>query len=106
MDIAVGDMIPEKMFHQVLALGESWRVAAVDYAEQEKKVSIRVTETSQLWAKEQCPHCQCRRISGYDHAPERRWRPLNVCQLESEIVCALPRGQCKECRKVYTVRAP
>src|SRR5439155_21325915 len=24
----------------------------------------------------------------------------------SEIVCALPRGQCQECRKVYTVRAP
>jgi transposase len=29
-----------------------------------------------------------------------------VCQLQSEIVCALPRGQCKECKKVYTVRAP
>ena len=29
-----------------------------------------------------------------------------MCQLQSEIVCALPRGQCKECQKVYTVRAP
>ena len=29
-----------------------------------------------------------------------------MCQLQSEIVCALPRGQCKECKKVYTVRAP
>jgi transposase len=59
-----------------------------------------------LWASETCPHCQAKSIGGYDHAPQRAWRHLNVCQLESEIVCALPRGQCKECRKVYTVRAP
>jgi hypothetical protein len=31
---------------------------------------------------------------------------MNVCQLESKILCALPRGQRKECRKVFTVRAP
>jgi len=53
-----------------------------------------------------CPHCQSKAIGGYDHAPERRWRHLNVCQLQAQIVCALPRGQCKECQKVYTVRAP
>jgi transposase-like protein len=45
-------------------------------------------------------------VRGYDHAPERRWRHLNVCQLQSEIVCALPRGECQSCRKVYTVRPP
>ena len=26
--------------------------------------------------------------------------------LESEITCALPRGQCRKCRQVFTVRAP
>jgi len=31
---------------------------------------------------------------------------LNVCQLESEIVSAVPRGRCVKCEKVYTVRAP
>jgi len=45
-------------------------------------------------------------VRGYDHAPERRWRHLNVCQLQTEIVCALPRGECLDCRKIYTVRAP
>jgi transposase len=99
-------MIPEKVFHQILALGDAWRVTAVDYADKERKVSIRIEETPQLWASEECPHCRCRQIGGYDHAPERSWRHLNVCQLESEIVCALPRGQCKGCRKVFTVRAP
>jgi hypothetical protein len=29
-----------------------------------------------------------------------------VCQLQSEIVCALLRGECLSCRKVYPVRAP
>jgi transposase len=99
-------MIPEKMFQQILALGEAWRVVRMDYLEKEQQVLIRVEETAALWAQESCPHCQAKSVGGYDHAPERRWRHLNVCQLQSEIVCALPRGQCKACQKVYTVRAP
>ena len=99
-------MIPEKMFHSILALGEGWRIRSVDYVEEESKVLIQVEETMALWATECCPHCQAKTVGGYDHAPERRWRHLNVCQLQAEIVCALPRGECKACHKVYTVRAP
>ena len=99
-------MIPEKLFQQLLVLGESWRVKSVDYVEQESKVMIRIEETPQLWASQKCPHCEAAAVAGYDHAPERSWRHLNVCQLESEITCALPRGQCRECRQVFTVRAP
>ena len=99
-------MIPEKVFHQILALGEGWRVSAVDYVETASQVLIRVEDLPALWATQSCPHCQAKSVAGYDHAPERRWRHLNVCQLESEIVCALPRGQCKACQKIYTVRAP
>jgi len=99
-------MIPEKVFQQILALGEAWRVARMDYQEKEQRVLIRVEETPELWAQENCPHCAGKTVRGYDHAPERRWRHLNVCQLQSEIVCALPRGECQSCRKIYTVRAP
>jgi transposase len=99
-------MIPEKMFHSLLALGESWRIKQVEYVEKEGKVLIRVEETAALWRAEKCPHCSRSPVRGYDHAPERRWRHLNVCQLQSEIVCALPRGECQACHKVYTVRAP
>ena len=102
----LGIMIPEKMFHQILALGEGWHVRAVDYVENESRVLIRVEEAPGVWQTERCPHCDAQAVGGYDHAPERCWRHLNVCQLQSEIVCALPRGQCKECQKVYTVRAP
>jgi len=99
-------MIPEQVFHQILALGEGWRVSAVDYVEKASQVLIRVEDLPALWATQTCPHCQAKTVAGYDHAPERQWRHLNVCQLESEIVCALPRGQCKACHKIYTVRAP
>lgn len=99
-------MIPEKVFQQILRLGDAWRVSSVDYVAQASQVLIRVAETPALWRAERCPHCQSKAVAGYDHAPERRWRHLNVCQLESEIVCALPRGQCKDCKKVYTVHAP
>src|SRR5208283_3058996 len=99
-------MIPEKVFEKILVLGEGWRVQQVDYVEKESQVLIRIEDTPALWAAEACPHCGRRTVGGYDHAPERRWRHLNVCQLQSEIVCALPRGRCRECEKVYTVRAP
>jgi transposase len=99
-------MIPEKVFEKILVLGDGWRVSRVDYVEKESKVMIRIEETSALWPGESCPHCQTKTVGGYDHAPERTWRHLNVCQLQSEIVSALPRGQCRECKKVYTVRAP
>lgn len=99
-------MIPEKMFQQILALGESWHVVAVDYVEKDRQVIVRVEETPRVWAGQLCPHCGSAAVGGYDHAPERRWRHLNVCQLTAEIACALPRGQCQSCRKVFTVRAP
>jgi transposase len=99
-------MIPEKMFHSILALGDGWRIKQVEYVGAENKVLIRVEETSALWPTEKRPHCGRATVRGYDHAPERRWRHLNVCQLQSEIVCAPPRGECQECRKIYTVRVP
>jgi transposase len=102
----MGRMIPEKMFQQILALGDAWRVMRMDYQAKEQRVLIRVEETPALWKQEVCPHCGHKIVRGYDHAPERRWRHLNVCQLQSEIVCALPRGECQGCRKIYTVQAP
>jgi transposase len=99
-------MMPEKMFQQLLALGEAWQVPQMNYLEKDQRIEIRVTATPVLWRQEKCPHCARAEVRGYDHAPERRWRHLNVCQLQAEIVCALPRGEGQDCRKIYTVRAP
>jgi hypothetical protein len=65
-------MIPERVSHQILALGDGWQVLRVDYGEAERNVTIRVAETPALWASQACPHCGRRQVSGYDHAPERR----------------------------------
>jgi transposase len=98
-------MIPEKVFHQILALGNAWRVSRVDYQDKERKVVIRVEDTPALWPTQKCPFCGCATVRGYDHAPERTWRYLNVCQLESEIASGLPRGECQDCRRGFTVKA-
>ena len=71
-------MIPERVFHQILALGEAWRVVALDFIDKEQGVLIRVEETPQLWSGECCPHCASASPAGDDHAPEHRWRHLNV----------------------------
>ena len=98
--------MPEKMFEQLLGLGEAWQVTQMHYLEKEQRVEIRVADRPALWRQEKCPHCARANVRGYDHAPERRWRHLNLCQLPTEIVCALPRGECLDCQKIYTVRAP
>ena len=63
--VSCRQMIPEKMFQQVLALGEAWHVVRMDYLEKEQKVLIRVADTPVLWAQESCPHCQGKSVGGY-----------------------------------------
>ena len=99
-------MIPEQVFQKILRLGDGWRGPRMDYVEAQHTMGIQIQETPGLWAGERRPHCQAAGVRCDDHAPARRWRPLNVCQLQSDIVCELPRGQCPQCQKVYTVRAP
>ena len=64
-------MIPEKVFQQILALGDAWRVTQMSYHEEEQRMEIRVTDTPALWRQEKCPHCGRQTVRGYDHAPER-----------------------------------
>jgi len=99
-------MIPEKVFQQILMLGDEWKVEGVEYQDKEQHIVIKVRETSQLWPKEKCPYCNREPVGAYDHVPERTWRHLNVCQLESSIRCALPRGKCKSCGAVFQVKPP
>jgi transposase len=99
-------MIPGKAYQQILALGAAWRVTQMSYHEKAPRMEIRVAATPALWRQEKCPHCGCPTVRGHAPAPERRWRHLNGCPIQSEIVCALPRGECLACQKVYPVRAP
>jgi transposase len=99
-------MIPEKVFQQILCLGDGWKVRAVEYEQAARRVEIHLEETPKLWSHEQCAKCGRHPVGGYDHVPERTWRHLNVCQLGAVIRCSLPPGQCKTCRHVYQVKPP
>ena len=99
-------MKPEELFNRLLGLGESWEVTSTRYDEKNSRFEIRICETSQLWQSERCPHDGAGGITCYDHVPEMRWRHLNVFSKECELVCALPRGKCPQCQRVYRVRPP
>src|ERR1039458_7639657 len=89
-------MIPEKLFQQLLVLGEAWRVKSVDYVEQESKVVIRIEERPQLWANQKCTHCEAAAVAGYDHAPERSWgrNSLSETRPQNSIQGAAMRFRC------------
>lgn len=96
-------MIPEKTFHQLLGLNESWEVGGVEFKAQENTFVLTVVETDKLWAQESQRLGQ--KVSCYDHVEVMRWRHLNVFNKEAVIECALPRGR-TEAGKVYRVTPP
>ena len=101
-------MIVENVFHQLLGLGECWSVTGVDYEPEANRFIIVITETEKLWPSQRCPKpaCQCQPITCYDHADTRAWRHLDVFGKKSEILCAVPRGQCTTCGHIYRVKVP
>ena len=98
-------MTPEKMFESLLGLGESWEVIGTEYLDDQSKILLMVRETAKLWEVEKCSE-DGSGVKCYDHVEARSWRHLNVFNKECEIVCALPRGKCLHCGKVYRVKPP
>jgi len=97
---------PEKMFEELLRLGEDWTVERARFDEVQGVVELHVRETPKLWASERCPHDGRGGVVCHDHVRGLRWRHLNVFSKEAEIVCDLPRGRCPECGKVWRVTPP
>lgn len=95
----------EALFHQLLGLEDSWEVTGLTVRDEDGTVEIVVRETSALWSTQQCPSDGAA-LSAYDHGESRRWRHLNIFEYRCEIVCRLPRGKCRQCGKVTTVKAP
>ena len=97
-------MTPEKLFHDLLGLGQQWRVTRCEYSFDEG-VRLWVEETEQLWNGESVAAGQAVRC--YDHVSEElAWRHLNVFEHRCEIHCRLPRGQRATDGKVYRVTPP
>ena len=97
-------MTPERLFHDLLGLGQQWRVTRCEYSFDEG-VRLWVEETEQLWSGESIAAGQAVRC--YDHVCEELvWRHLNVFEHRCEIHCRLPRGQRATDGKVYRVTPP
>jgi transposase len=99
-------MKPEKLFNQVLGLGAGWEVTSARYDAGKNLFELHIRETDHLWELERCPHDDSPGVTCYDHVPEMRWRHLNLFDKESELICALPRGKCPQCQRVYRVHPP
>ena len=99
-------MQPEELFQKLLGLGDGWEIVGSTYVEAENRFVLRIRETPRLWAGERCPHDGSAGITCYDHVAEMSWRHLNVFNKACDLVCALPRGRCPHCGKVYRVRPP
>jgi transposase len=101
-------MIPEKVFQELLGLGECWEVRGVDYEPENNRFVLVIEETEKLWATQSCPVATCgqKPIACYDHSDVRSWRHLDVFGKRSEILCKVPRGTCSHCGHVYRVPVP
>jgi transposase len=97
-------MTPEETFHQLLGLGQSWKVIRAEFEEKEQTFVICVQETDRLWPEESRRWGQ--EVICYDHVEAMQWRHLNVFNKECVIVSALPRGKRKGDGAVYRVTPP
>ena len=95
-----------QLFSELLGLGDVWVVERATFDEAKKALELHVKETPKLWVDERCPHDGSEGITCYDHVAEMSWRHLNVFNKACDLVCALPRGRCPHCGKVYRVRPP
>lgn len=82
-----------ELYQQILGLEEPWRVQEVELNIDAGRVDIQVEHPEGV--KWRCPHCE-RELSCYDHSPERTWRHLDTCQLETHLHARIPRVQCPE----------
>ena len=94
-------MNEREFYRMVLGLEKPWEVKGVEVDVKEQKVEVTVGyEDGTLWA---CPESR-ERLPVHDHV-ERRWRHLDTCQFETELVCRVPRLRLADGR-VWTVPVP
>lgn len=96
---------PEELFHMLLGLGGEWEITELEFDKEVGEVRLRIKATAGLLEKEKCPE-DGGGVSPYGHGQEREWRHLDVFEHKCYIQSSLPRLRCKDCGKVYQVKAP
>lgn len=82
-----------ELYERILGLSLPWRVSDVKLDVAGGRVEIFVEHEAE--ARWSCPHCG-HEAGCYDHAPERSWRHLDTCQLETHLKARVPRVNCPE----------
>ncbi|MDF9827927.1 hypothetical protein M2447_002032 [Ereboglobus sp. PH5-10] len=93
-------MTPENLFHQLLGLGDEWRVSRCEFEAEQGEVNLWVEELPHFWVVESARQKQ--RVRIYDYTKELEWRHLNVFEHHCVLRCQLPRGR-REDGSVYRV---
>ncbi|MFC1460913.1 ISL3 family transposase [Verrucomicrobiota bacterium] len=96
---------PEELFHMLLGLGGEWEITELEFDKEVGEVRLRIKAVAGLLEKEKCPE-DGGGVSPYGHGREREWRHLDVFEHKCYIQSSLPRLRCKDCGKVYQVKAP
>ena len=91
----------EEHYARLIGVEAPWRVSKVVLDPERRRVDVWVE-----YGREplRCPVCGAV-APGYDKAPERVWRHLNVCLHTMYLHCRLPRCRCAE-HGVRRLRAP
>lgn len=82
-----------QLYQRLLGLEAPWKVSEVILDESLGELLVRVINTDK---KHSCPTCSASGCSIHDHAPSRRWRHLDSCQMATIIECSIPRVRCDE----------
>ena len=78
-------------FEQIIGIKKPWRIVEVTQNDTLNRVDVYVEHFKNIQFP--CPDC-AQFCSVYDHAPEREFRHLNVCQRSTYIHVRVPRIQC------------
>jgi transposase len=86
-------MQDRELYSQILGIQEPWRVEDVELMVAEGEVRVHLTHDY----PSQWPCAECGKPCAlYDHQPERRWRHLDTCQLQTILHAEPPRSRCPE----------
>jgi len=81
------------LFAKILGLSPPWFIRQVAVEEEEQRIDIYVDHEPGIRVR--CPVCKTF-YGTYDHAPERVFRHLNTCQMQTYIHVRLPRVNCPQ----------
>ena len=95
-------MQDKELYQRIQGLTSPWTVSEVKLDIPAEEIQVRVEHP--VGTKFCCPECQ-EELACYDHAEERRWRHLDLCQFKTILIGRVPRVNCPD-HGVKTVTVP